>query len=62
MFSLFKSSDFLGDLLALPKFLIVGWMLGNYYYKNNELGRVIFVHMVYNIISFVLMSVTLSLI
>ena len=62
MFSLFKSNDFWGDFLALPKFIIVGWMLGNYYYKNNSLGRVILVHMVYNIISFVLMSLTLSLI
>lgn len=62
LFSLFKSSDVKGDILALPKFLIIGWMLGSYYYKNNELGRVILVHMVYNIISFVLMSVSLSLI
>ena len=62
MLSLFKSSDFIGDLLALPKFLIIGWMLGSYYYKNKEIGRVIFVHMLYNIVSFVLMSVSLSLI
>ena len=60
--TLFNSVDLRGDLLALPKYLIVGWMLGSYYYKNNDIGRVIFVHMVYNIISFVLMSVTLSLI
>jgi len=62
MFSLFSSNDLLGDLLALPKFLIIGWMLGSYYYKNNDVGRVILVHMVYNIISFALMSVSLSLI
>lgn len=62
MLSLFKSSDLLGDILALPKFLIIGWMLGSYYYKNNDIGRVILVHMLYNIISFVLMSVSLSLI
>jgi membrane protease YdiL (CAAX protease family) len=62
MFSLFNSNDLLGDLLALPKFLIIGWMLGEYYYKNNDIGRVIFVHMIYNIISFVLMSVSLALI
>lgn len=62
LFSLVSSRDIKGDLLALPKFLIVGWMLGSYYYKNNELGRVILVHLVYNIISFVLMSVSLSLI
>ena len=62
LFSLFNSSDVWGDVLALPKFLIIGWMLGSYYYKNNDIGRVILVHMVYNIISFVLMSVSLSLI
>ena len=62
MLSLFSSNDLLGDLLALPKFLIIGWMLGSYYYKNNEIGRVILVHMLYNIVSFVLMSVSLSLI
>lgn len=62
MFSLFNSSDLMGDLLALPKFLIIGWMLGSYYYKNNDIGRVILVHMLYNIVSFVLMSVSLSLI
>ena len=62
MFALFNSSDFMGDLLALPKFLIVGWMLGSYYYKNNTIGRVIFVHILYNIISFALMSVSLALI
>ncbi len=61
MFSLFNSSDLKGDLLALPKFLIIGWMLGSYYYKNKDIGRVILIHMVYNIISFVLMSVSLSL-
>ena len=59
--SLFNSSDLSGDLLGLPKYFIVGWMLGSYYYKNNDIGRVIFVHMVYNIISFVLMSWSLSL-
>lgn len=62
MFSLVNSSDVWGDVLALPKFLIIGWMLGSYYYKNNDIGRVILVHMVYNIISFVLMSISLSLI
>ena len=62
MFSLINSSDLLGDLLALPKFLIIGWMIGSYYYKNNDIGRVILVHMLYNIVSFVLMSVSLSLI
>jgi len=62
MLSLFNSSDLRGDVLALPKFLIIGWMLGSYYYKNNDIGRVIFVHMLYNIVSFILMSVSLSLI
>lgn len=62
MFSLFNSSDLMGDILALPKFLIVGWMLGSYYYKNNSIGRVILVHMLYNIVSFVFMSISLSLI
>lgn len=62
MFSLVNSTDFKGDLLALPKFLIIGWMLGSYYYKNNDIGRVILVHILYNIISFVFMSITLSLI
>ena len=62
MFSLISSTDLMGDLLALPKFLIVGWMLGSYYYKNNDIGRVILVHMLYNIISFVLMSVSLALV
>ena len=62
MFSLFSSTDLMGDLLALPKFLIVGWMLGSYYYKNNDIGRVILVHMLYNIVSFVLMSVSLALV
>lgn len=62
LFSLVKSSDVWGDVLALPKFLIIGWMLGSYYYKNNDIGRVILVHMLYNIVSFVLMSVSLSLI
>lgn len=62
MLSLFSSLDLKGDLLALPKFLIIGWMLGSYYYKNNDIGRVIFVHILYNIISFVLMSISLSLI
>lgn len=61
MFSLVGSSDVLGDILALPKFLIIGWMLGSYYYKNNDIGRVILVHMVYNVISFVLMSYSLAL-
>lgn len=60
--TLFNSVDLHGDLLALPKYLIVGWMFGSYYYKNNDIGRIILVHMVYNIISFVLMSVTLSMI
>lgn len=60
--TLFNSVDLHGDLLALPKYLIVGWMLGSYYHKNNDIGRVILVHMVYNIISFVLMSITLSMI
>ena len=62
LFSLVNSSDVWGDVLALPKFLIIGWMLGSYYYKNNDIGRVILVHMLYNIVSFVLMSVSLSLI
>lgn len=62
MLSLFKSSDLLGDILALPKYLIIGCMIGSYYYKNNEIGRSILIHMVYNIISFVLMSFSLSLI
>lgn len=62
MFSLVNSADFMGDLLALPKFFIVGMMLGSYYYKNNDIGRVIFVHMLYNIVSFVFMSISLSLI
>jgi membrane protease YdiL (CAAX protease family) len=62
LFSLVNSSDVWGDILALPKFLIIGWMLGSYYYKNNDIGRVILVHMLYNIVSFVLMSVSLSLI
>jgi len=62
MFSLFSSADLIGDILALPKFLIIGGMLGSYYYKNNDIGRVILIHMIYNIISFVLMSVSLSLI
>lgn len=62
MFSLFSSTDVMGDILALPKFLITGWMLGSYYYKNNDIGRVILVHMLYNIVSFVLMSVSLSLV
>ena len=60
--TLFNSIDLRGDLLALPKYVLIGWMLGNYYYKNNDIGRVVFVHMVYNIISFVLMTMTLSLI
>lgn len=60
--SLFSSIDLKGDILALPKYFIVGWMFGDYYYKNNDIGRVILVHIVYNIISFVLMSVSLSLI
>lgn len=59
MLSLFKSSDLLGDVLALPKYVLIGWMLGDYYYKNNEIGRVILAHIVYNIISFILMSVYL---
>lgn len=62
MFALVNSGDIKGDLLALPKFLIIGWMLGSYYYKNNDIGRVILVHMMYNIISFVFMSISLSLI
>ena len=62
LFSLFNSTDVRGDILALPKFLIIGWMLGSYYYKNEDIGRVILVHMLYNIVSFVLMSVSLSLI
>jgi len=62
VFSLFNSTDVQGDLLALPKFLIIGWMLGSYYYKNNDIGRVILVHILYNIVSFVLMSISLSLI
>lgn len=62
LFSLVNSNDVWGDVLALPKFLIIGWMLGSYYYKNNDIGRVILVHMLYNIVSFVLMSVSLSLI
>lgn len=62
MLSLINSGDVKGDLLALPKFLIIGWMLGDYYYKNNQIGRVILVHILYNIVSFVLMSVTLALI
>ncbi len=62
MISLVKSNDVWGDVLALPKFMIIGGMLGSYYYKNEQIGRVILVHMVYNIISFVLMSVSLSLI
>ena len=61
VFSLFNSTDVMGDILALPKFLIIGWILGSYYYKNNDIGRVILVHMLYNIISFVLMSVSLAL-
>ena len=61
MLSLFNSGDLRGDLLALPKFLIIGWMLGDYYYKNNQIGRVILVHILYNIISFALMSLTLAL-
>ena len=60
--TLFNSVDLRGDLLALPKYVLIGWMLGSYYYKNNDIGRVVFVHMVYNIISFVLMTMTLSLI
>ena len=59
---MFNSSDIHGDLLALPKFLILGWMLGGYYYKNNDIGRVILIHILYNIVSFVLMSVSLALI
>ena len=62
MLSLFKSNDLRGDILALPKYLIIGCMIGSYYYKNNEIGRSILIHMVYNIISFVLMSISLSLI
>ena len=62
MLSLVNSGGVRGDLLALPKFLIIGWMLGDYYYKNNQIGRVILVHILYNIVSFVLMSVTLALI
>lgn len=62
MLSLFKSSDFMGDILALPKFIIIGWMLGSYYYENNDIGRVILVHILYNIVSFVLMSVSLALV
>lgn len=60
--TLFSGADIMGDLLSLPKYFIIGWMLGSYYYKNNEIGRVIFVHMLYNMIAFMLMSLTLTLI
>ena len=49
LFSLVSSNDVWGDILALPKFLIIGWMLGSYYYKNKDIGRVILVHILYNI-------------
>lgn len=62
IFSLVSGQDVLGDLLALPKYLIIGWMLGSYYYKNSDIGRVILVHIVYNIIAFLLMSMSLALI
>ena len=59
--TLFSGVDVMGDLLSLPKYFIIGWMLGSYYYKNNDIGRVIFVHILYNMIAFALMSWTLSL-
>ena len=60
--TLFSGVDVMGDLLSLPKYFIIGWMLGSYYYKNNDIGRVIFVHILYNMIAFMLMSLTLTLI
>ena len=35
--TMFSSVGFMGDLLSLPKYLIIGWMLGDYYYKNNDI-------------------------